>query len=83
MSTILPKKVDSLENIPGDSIYYKTKVITYLGIITLGYLIIAFTIFLIFQTKFYKRNGYNSDCHKGIYGLVIIIFLNLYVSFQT
>ena len=41
-----------------NSIHYKTKVITYLGIIALGYLIIAFTIFLIFQKKRYQTNGY-------------------------
>ena len=62
-----------------NSIHYKTKVITYLGIIALGYLIIAFTIFLIFQKKRYQTNGYGSYCEKATYGLVIVIFLILFI----
>ena len=62
-----------------NSIHYKTKVITYLGIIALGYLIIAFTIFLIFQKKRYQTNGYGSYCEKATYGLAIVIFLILFI----
>ena len=61
-----------------NSIHYKTKIITYLGIISLGYLIIAFTIILIFQKKNYQSE-YVYDWQKLAYCWVIVIFLILFI----
>ena len=62
-----------------DSINYKTKVITILGLIALGYLLLVFIIILYNQHSYFKK-GWYGHCEKYNYGCVIIIFLGLMIT---
>ena len=62
-----------------DSINYKTKVITILGLIALGYLLLVFFIILYNQHSYFKKDYYG-HCEKYNYGCVIIIFLGLMIT---
>ena len=62
-----------------DSIHYKTKVITILGLIALGYLLLVFFIILYNQRSYYK-SGWYGKCGKGYYACFIIIFISLMIT---
>ena len=64
-----------------DSIHYKTKIITILGLIALGYLLLVFFIILYKQYSYYKKGYYGFDgCNKGFYACFIIIFIGLMIT---
>ena len=64
-----------------DSIHYKTKIITILGLIALGYLLLVFFIILYKQYSYYKKGYYGfNGCNKGFYACFIIIFIGLMIT---
>ena len=69
----------TLDNRALESIHYKTKVITILGLIALGLLLLVFIIILINQYSYYKRNWYG-ECGKGYYAFFIIVFIGLMIT---
>ena len=68
-----------MNNVALNSIHYKTKVITILGLIALGFLFLVFIIILCNQFSYYKRVRYGK-CDKGYYACVIIIFIGLMIT---
>ena len=56
----------------------KTKTISILGFISLGYILLVFLIFLYFQVEYYKK-GWNSG-KKCYYAIPIIIFIALIIA---
>ena len=69
----------SLDNRALESIHYKTKVITILGLIALGFLLLVFIIILYNQCSYYKR-GWYGRCGKGYYAFFIIVFIGLMIT---
>ena len=68
-----------MNNVALNSIHYKTKVITILGLIALGFLLLVFIIILCNQFSYYKRVRYGG-CNKCYYACVIIIFIGLMIT---
>ena len=62
-----------------DSIHYKTKIITILGLIALGFLLIAYVVILIKQIVYY-RGGCYGECEKGYFVCVTILFIGLMIT---
>ena len=62
-----------------ESIHYKTKVITILGLIALGFILLSFIVILRKQFSYYKR-GWYGRCEKGYFVCVTVIFIGLMIT---
>jgi len=62
-----------------ESIHYKTKVITILGLIALGFILLSFIVILRKQFSYYKR-GWYGEYGKGHFVCVTVIFIGLMIT---